>query len=49
MPSCCPDVPLPHYNRDFLLSPTKRNEIMELWEVEKFGSDSFGDRNYVSI
>ena len=39
----------PHYDRDFLLSPTKRNEMMELWEVEKFGTDSFGDPDYVSI
>jgi hypothetical protein len=40
---------LRHFDRDFLLSPAKRNQIMELWEVEKFGADSFGDPNYVSI
>jgi hypothetical protein len=39
----------PHYDRDFLLSPKKRNQLMELWEVEKFGSDSFGDPDYVSL
>src|SRR5215510_1360120 len=31
----------PKYDRDFLLSPTKRNELLELWEVEKFGRDCF--------
>jgi len=39
----------PHYDRDFLLSAGKRNQVMELWEVEKFGIDSFGDPDYVSI
>jgi hypothetical protein len=38
-----------HYDRDFLLSPAKRNEIIELWEVEKFGRDSFGDSDAVSL
>lgn len=37
------------YDRDFLLSPTKRNQIIELREVEKFGRDSFGDPNAVSF
>src|SRR3954451_4737470 len=40
---------IPHYDRDFLLSPAKRNQIIELWEVEKFGRDSFGDENAVSL
>src|SRR5262245_60389606 len=31
----------PKYDRDFLLSPAKRNELLELWEVEKFGRDCF--------
>jgi hypothetical protein len=39
----------PHYDRDFLLSPEKRNQLMKLWEVEKFGWDSFGDPDYVSL
>jgi len=39
----------PHYDRDFLLSPAKRNQIVELWEVEKFGRDSFGDPGAVSL
>jgi hypothetical protein len=37
------------YDRDFLLSAEKRNQIMELWEVQKFGSDSFGDPDHVCI
>jgi hypothetical protein len=40
---------VPRYDRDFLLSPAKRNELIELWEVEKFGRDSFGDPNAVSL
>ena len=40
---------IPHYDRDFLLSPAKRNQIIGLWEVEKFGRDSFGDPNAVSL
>lgn len=44
-----PSDPVPRYDRDFLLSPAKRNQIIELWEVEKFGRDSFGDPNAVSL
>jgi hypothetical protein len=44
-----PSTVTPHYDRDFLLSPGKRNQMMALWEVEKFGTDSFGDPDYVSI
>src|SRR5258708_35850321 len=40
---------IPRYDRDFLLSPAKRNQIIELWEVEKFGRDSFGDPNAVAL
>jgi hypothetical protein len=39
----------PRYDRDFQLSPAKRNQIIELREVEKFGRDSFGDPNAVSL
>ena len=49
MPEPDPGTARPRYDRDFLLSPGKRNQLMELWEVEQFGSDSFGDPNYVSI
>jgi hypothetical protein len=37
------------YDRDFLLSPEKRNQVTELWEVERFGRDSFGDPDAVSL
>lgn len=37
------------YDRDLLLSPAMRNQIVELWEVEKFGRDSFGDPAAVSL
>ncbi len=40
---------LPLYDRDFLLSSAKRNQLVELWEVEKFGRDSFGDPDAVSL
>jgi hypothetical protein len=40
---------IPRYDRDFLLSPAKRNQIVELWEVERFGRDSFGDPDAVSL
>src|SRR5579871_3921994 len=39
----------PRYDRDYLLSPEKRNQILELWEVEQFGRDSFGDPDAVSL
>ena len=44
-----PDSGIPRYDRDFLLSPAKRNQTIELWEVEKFGRDSFGDPDAVSL
>jgi hypothetical protein len=37
------------YDRDFLLSPEKRNQFVELWEVEKYGRDCFGDPNHVHL
>ena len=40
---------LPLYDRDFLLSPAKRNQVIELWEVEQFGRDSFGDPDAVAL
>jgi hypothetical protein len=39
----------PKYDRDFLLSPDKRNQLIELWEVEKYGRDCFGDPNHVHL
>jgi hypothetical protein len=29
-----PATGVPRYDRDFLLSPAKRNQIVKLWEVE---------------
>jgi hypothetical protein len=37
------------YERAFLLSPEKRNQVMELWEVQQYGIDSFSDSDYVCI
>jgi hypothetical protein len=37
------------FDRDFLLSPEKRNQIIELHEVEQFGRDSFGDKDAVAL
>ena len=37
------------YDRRFLLSPEKRNQVMELWEVQKFGVDSFSNLDYVCL
>lgn len=44
-----PSGRLPRYDRNYLLSPEKRNQVVELWEVEKFGRDSFGDPDAVSL
>ncbi|MGY8665142.1 hypothetical protein Q3C01_22650 [Bradyrhizobium sp. UFLA05-109] len=37
------------YDRDFLLSSEKRNQLVELWEVEKYGRDCFNDPNHVRL
>ena len=37
------------YDRDLLLHGPKRNEIVELWEVERYGVDSYRDADYVSL
>lgn len=37
------------YDRTFLLSPEKRNHVMELWEVQRYGLDSYGDSDYVHL
>ena len=39
----------PRYGREFLLAGAKRNTVLELWEVERYGSDSYGDPDYVSL
>jgi hypothetical protein len=37
------------YNRRLLLGGEKRNTVLELWEVQRYGRDSYGDADYVSI
>ena len=37
------------YDRDFLLSSEKRNRLVELWEVEKYGRDCFNDPDHVHL
>jgi len=37
------------YDRAFLLSADKRNQVMELWEVRRYGLDSFSEPDYVRI
>jgi len=37
------------YNRSLVLNGPKRNEILKLWEVKKYGTDSYGDPDFVSI
>ena len=37
------------YDRQLLLLGPKRNQVLELWEVERYGKDSYGDADYVSI
>jgi hypothetical protein len=37
------------YDRDFLLSPEKRNQVVELWEVERYGCDCFNDSDHVHL
>jgi hypothetical protein len=36
------------YDRSLLLGP-KRNEVLELSEIEQYGIDTFGDADYVSV
>ena len=37
------------YDRQLLLQGTKRNAVLTLWEVKRYGADSFHDEDYVSI
>jgi hypothetical protein len=37
------------YNRELLLLGPKRNEVLDLWEVQRYGNESFGNVDYVSI
>jgi hypothetical protein len=40
---------LPVYDRELLLLGAKRNAVLNLWEVQRYGSDSYGDTDYVSV
>ena len=40
---------LPSYDRQLLLSGVKRNAVLELWEVQRYGADSYGDPDYVAV
>ncbi len=37
------------YDRQLLLHGKKRNAVLALWEVKRYGADSFRDEDYVSI
>jgi hypothetical protein len=37
------------YDRELLLGDAKRNAVLEMWEVQRYGSDSYGDADYVSV
>jgi hypothetical protein len=37
------------YDRGLLLHGSKRNEVLSLAEIERYGLDSFGNRDYISI
>src|SRR5215831_21164949 len=44
-----PEEQSPIYNRKLLLDGKKRNAVLDLWEVRRYGADSYGDVDYVSI
>jgi len=37
------------YNRQLLLGGAKRNAVLDLWEVQRYGTDSYSDADYVSL
>ena len=39
----------PIYDRELLLHGAKRRGVLDLWEVQRYGLDSDGDIDYVSI
>src|SRR6516165_7692931 len=43
------NAPVPVYDRALLLHGSKRNEVLSLAEIERYGLDSFSDANYISI
>jgi hypothetical protein len=38
----------PIYDRELLLG-AKRNAVLEMWEVQRYGSDSYGNADHVSV
>jgi len=42
-------TPSEFYDRKLPLSDPKRNEVLQLWEVQRYGRDSYGDADYVSV
>lgn len=39
----------PTYDRHLLLNGLKRNEVLALWEIQRYGIDSYNDADYVSL
>src|SRR5258707_6434891 len=39
----------PSYDRALLLAGARRNAILDRWEVQRYGTDSYRDPDYVSI
>jgi hypothetical protein len=37
------------YDRQLLLDGARRNVVLELWEVQRYGTDSYADADYVSV
>ena len=44
-----PDASTQRHDRAYLLGDAKRNDVLTLSEVLRYGSDSFGDPQYVSV
>lgn len=39
----------PIHDRQLLLLGAKRNVVLELWELQRYGADNYGDEDHVSI
>jgi hypothetical protein len=37
------------YDRQLLLGGAKRDAVLALWEVQRYGTDTYGDADYVSV
>ena len=49
VPATNPETNDPPYDRQLLLLGAKRNAVLDLTEVQRYGTDSWGDPDYVSI